>query len=601
MNKQMIRYSTLVAMITLTTFRLKAQDRVSMTPQQPERGDQVTITYDPQAAGATIPAVAKAVTLVFTYSNLYDVAYRVPMTKQAGKWTTSFKLARYATFAAFHLQSGEAIDRPAPDKLYEVAVYTGKQPVRDGLLYKGYSMSAQMGRSPDLAAKQAEQYRAELALYPDNYEAKLRLLAYEMGKATGAEKEQVRQQALQVIADKFNAAPTVSGNVNKVTMGYLIMGENSRVDSIRTVIRTRFPNTELGRELWTGYISKEKDTAEQIALFEKELKKETKANTKGFEEIHDRLFNIYAARKNATKALLHARKIAVESDNPYRPMTLKDIAQQLLDNDLALDSAYAYASRTLAMADQFPVGVIRYFPETGYIFPYVDDSTRQVAYSKARGNMQAILGLIANKQGRTAVAATHMEKALQASTDKETLDNIATFYKATGNTVKLQELEALREQQMLAKVKTQRISRPAPSLAAFVDMQGNPIAESTWKNKVVIVDFWATWCVPCMQEMPYIQKLYDKYKSNPNVQFMIVNSGSRNTLADAQGWNGNKKYSFPVFYTNDPAVGDKFKFNVIPATYVIDKEGNIRFANIGFEGPDVEMKLRLQVDMVLGQ
>ncbi len=592
---------TLAIMLTLTAYRMQAQERVIMTPQQPERGATVTITYDPKAPGATIPADAQAVTLVFTYSNLYDVAYRVPMDRQEGKWTTSFKLARYATFAAFHLQSGEAIDRPAPNKLYEVAVYDGKQPVRDGLLYKGYSLSAQMGRSPELAAKQAEQYRAELALYPDNYEAKLRLLAYEMGKATGADKEKVRQQALQVIADKFNTGPTVSGNVNKVTMGYLIMGENSRVDSIRTVIRQRYPNTELGRELWTGYISKEKDTAEQIALFEKELKKETKANAKEFEEMHDRLFNIYAARKNGPKALLHARKIAVESDNPYRPHTLKGIAQQLLDNNIALDSAYAYATRTLALADQFPVGVIRYFPETGYIFPYVDDSTRQVAYSKARGNMQSILGLIAMKQGRKEVAAAHMEKALQASKDKETLDNIASFYKETGNSAKLQELEALREQQMLAKVKTQRISRPAPSLAAFVDMQGNPVPESAWKNKVVIIDFWATWCVPCMQEMPYIQKLYDQYKSNPNVQFMIVNSGARNTLADAQGWSGNKKYSFPVYYTNDPAVGDKFKFTVIPATYVIDKEGNIQFANIGFEGPDVEMKLRLQVDMVLGK
>ncbi len=67
--------------------------------------------------------------------------------------------------------------------------------------------------------------------------------------------------------------------------------------------------------------------------------------------------------KDGPKALLHARKIAVEDDNPYRPLTLKEIAQTLLDNELALDTARAYAERTLALSNQFPVGVIRYFPE----------------------------------------------------------------------------------------------------------------------------------------------------------------------------------------------------------------------------------------------
>ncbi len=99
--------------------------------------------------------------------------------------------------------------------------------------------------------------------------------------------------------------------------------------------------------------------------------------------------------------------------------------------------------------------------------------------------------------------------------------------------------------------------------------------------------------------MPYIQKLYDAYKQNPDVLFMVVNSGARNTMEDAQKWPGNCKYSFPVYYNTDPAVGDKFKFNVIPATYIISRDGFIEFSNIGFEGADIETKLKLQIDMVL--
>lgn len=130
-------------------------------------------------------------------------------------------------------------------------------------------------------------------------------------------------------------------------------------------------------------------------------------------------------------------------------------------------------------------------------------------------------------------------------------------------------------------------------------MKGKPVPAASLKGKIVVIDFWATWCVPCMQEMPYLQKLYDQYKQNPDIVFMIANSGARNTLADAQGWSGNKKYSFPVYYNTDPAIGDKFKFNIIPASYLINKEGNIIFSNIGFEGPEVEEKLKQQLEILL--
>ena len=96
-----------------------------------------------------------------------------------------------------------------------------------------------------------------------------------------------------------------------------------------------------------------------------------------------------------------------------------------------------------------------------------------------------------------------------------------------------------------------------------------------------------------------MQKVYDQYRHRSDVVFMVVNSGARNTLADAQGWSGNKKYTFPVYYNTDPNVGDHFKFNIIPATYLIGKDGNIQFANIGFEGPEVETKLKLQIETLL--
>lgn len=570
-----------------------AQAQVNISPEYPERGQTVKVSYTP-----TKP-VSGAVTLVFTYSNFYDLPWKINMEQQNNTFTTSFTLAPFATFATFYLQLGDSIVKPAADKHYEVAVYKNKVPVENGRLYKGYSLSAQIGKSPKLAPAQAAQFEEELRLYPDNYEARLRLLQYKMSRATGKEKETFRAQAHQVIADKFNSAPTVMGNMNKVTMGYLIIGENSRLDSIRNVVMERYPESEMGRDLWTGFISKGKDTAKQIVLFEEALKKETAENAGAFSAMHDKLFEYYAAQKNGAKAIYHARRVADNDSSPYKPGTLKNIAQTLLNNNLAPDTARAYANAALAMADKFPVGVIRHFPETGYILPHADDSTRKAVYNKATGNMLAILGLIDMQQGRMQEADAHMARAMQTSADKETLDNVALFYSKTGSTARLKELQALREKAMQEKVAKMRMPKPAPALNSFVDMKGKPVSPASLQNKIVVIDFWATWCIPCMEEMPYLQKVYDQYRDNKDIVFMVVNSGARNTLADAQGWSGNKKYSFPVYYNTDPNVGDKFKFNIIPATYLIGKDGKIQFSNIGYEGPEVETKLRLQIEMLL--
>lgn len=79
---------------------------------------------------------------------------------------------------------------------------------------------------------------------------------------------------------------------------------------------------------------------------------------------------------------------------------------------------------------------------------------------------------------------------------------------------------------------------------------------------------------------------------------MIVNSGANNTIDDARGWNGNDKYDFPVYFNSDKQLGDKLQFNVIPATFIVDKGGNIRFKFIGFEGPVIQQKLDAALEML---
>ncbi len=608
-----------------------------ISPEFPERGQSVTITFIPAAGNKGITQQDTAVTLVFTYSNLYNLPYRLPMVKKNDRWQISFPLARYATYATFTLESGDKIQKPAPDKHYAIAVYEKGQRVPDGYLYESYSLSAQMGKDPRVPAMQAALLEKELELHPGNYEAKVRLLHNKMNQSTDEEKEKYKQGALKVIADNFYSNPGNPGNMNKTTMGYLIIGEKTRVDSIRDVIKTKYPTTEAGYDLRIADLRQIEDKEERKNEAEAMLKIVAPAHLSYVNELHEILFEYYAEKKNAKQTLYHLNQLSGDT-SPYRGVTLLNRAELLFTNNLLLDTALAYTQRAAAIAADFPVGVIRYFPETGYILPYVEPEKKRRTELTAKGNSLSMMALVLLKKGEKQKAKEAAEQALQYSLDTKTLENTAAFYRQTGDheqAYRLTKKRAIEKQEdtvasaqmkedylawkkstkgwdsewmevedewkkrILTVLQKERINKKIPDIAYLVDMKEQPVTAADMAGKIVVIDFWATWCVPCMKEMPYLEKVYKKYKNNPKVMFMVLNSGSGNTLADAQGWEGNKTYSFPVYYTNDRTLGEKFGFRVIPATFVIDPSGYIQFQTIGFEGPSIEYKLSGAIDLLL--
>ena len=97
-----------------------------------------------------------------------------------------------------------------------------------------------------------------------------------------------------------------------------------------------------------------------------------------------------------------------------------------------------------------------------------------------------------------------------------------------------------------------------------------------FKDKVVFVNFWATWCPPCRAEMPMIQKLYDDYKDK--VTFIFVTNENWTTVEKYYNKNG---YNLPA-YNSLSNIPVKFsETNSIPATYLLDKEGNILIKKVG--------------------
>ncbi|MDB5262341.1 MAG: alkyl hydroperoxide reductase [Adhaeribacter sp.] len=91
------------------------------------------------------------------------------------------------------------------------------------------------------------------------------------------------------------------------------------------------------------------------------------------------------------------------------------------------------------------------------------------------------------------------------------------------------------------------------------------------KGKVIFMNFWATWCPPCIAEMPNIQSLYEKVKSE-NIAFVMVSLDD--DPAKAQKFINRKKFTFPV-YTPNGALPPVYAGQVIPTTFVISPDGRI--------------------------
>ena len=617
-----------------------AQGPLTISPQFPKRNQSVTISYNTAHPDAVIPDTVKNIDLVLSYSNLYEMPSSIPLQKNGNVWQATFALPRYFLFASFYLQSGAYIQKADSIFHYTIQAYENNKPVPKSTLQHGYSLRTQLGKRADLADLQAAYYKKEIELYPDtSYEARLALLMYEYNKENNAEtKARIKEKAFKTIEQNFLKNPGNSGNVNQTTMGYLIIGENSRVDSIRAVVRRDYLRTQAGYDLYIDSVARLQDTAIIVSTLEKLLRTE-KTQPEYLKDAHYTLFRIYAKKRDARNAARHLKEIG-DPSSPYYPSELKSFATSLYENNILLDTALRLASKAYELANKFPIGIIRYFPETGHIPSYYTAQQRVQSTQQAQSSTRALMAAIQMKLGKrpeairlardAAAIGLNGESARLAFTvfnhyrmSKEAFDakKKIVLLEPENNASLLPELEQAylvmkpgddkgwekERMEVLNTLKADirnRLNKETMEMQMpvtydiFQTLDGKNLQKNFGDGKVTVINFWATWCVPCMHEMPYVQNVWDKYKNDSGVQFMIINSGAKNTIDDARNWGGNKTYSFPVFFNTDATIGDKLKFNVIPATYIIDKTGKIRYRFIGFEGPIIQQKIDAAIELV---
>ena len=124
---------------------------------------------------------------------------------------------------------------------------------------------------------------------------------------------------------------------------------------------------------------------------------------------------------------------------------------------------------------------------------------------------------------------------------------------------------------------------PVSGLAPGFQLQardGTQMSLADLKGQVVMINFWATWCGPCRQEMPHLDALYQRYSS---LGFTLLGVNVEDDPKGATAWLAETPVSFPILFDPDNRVTKLYDVVAMPSTVLLDRDGNIRYLHHGYK------------------
>jgi peroxiredoxin len=122
---------------------------------------------------------------------------------------------------------------------------------------------------------------------------------------------------------------------------------------------------------------------------------------------------------------------------------------------------------------------------------------------------------------------------------------------------------------------------PAPEFSLY-SVDGVVTKSESLKGKVVLINFFATWCAPCLRELPSIQeKIWNKYKDNKT--FVLIAIGRGHGMTEIKKFKEKTEYSFPMYPDSNKVIFNKFAEKFIPRNYILDRNGIVVYSSINYD------------------
>lgn len=138
----------------------------------------------------------------------------------------------------------------------------------------------------------------------------------------------------------------------------------------------------------------------------------------------------------------------------------------------------------------------------------------------------------------------------------------------------------------------------APACSQLSALPTNKSGLQQFRGKVVYVDFWASWCPPCLKSFPFMNELQRQFAQQG---FKVVAINLDEQREDADNFTSQVPHEFSIaFDNNERDCANAFQVKAMPSSYLIDRQGRIRFAHMGFKTDETEV-VRQQIEQLLAE
>ena len=611
----------ILSLLVLAAGTAQAQG-VKFAVNQPAAGSKVKFTYTPKGTNLENLADVKCTSYTF-FSGTNPKNAKVELVKDGEIYKGEISTPDSATVVGLAFSVGDQKDEAPAGYVLELTKGGKVAPeayLNEAFLY-GLAGNYYLGLTLDPEKAEGlykQAFTLKPALKKKNLYAYLSL-AYKADKEKGGKMISENIQQLAKIKEPQEEDLTTTLNL------YNLLKQKPQVDSVKAIILKKYPigNYAYGQDMNALYGTKDFAEQEKKAL-DMIVKYQYDPAKKADESKLNSIYNILANSSIKAKALDKFELYSSKVTNKQSKASLYNVfawpsaekkenlelaakfSKQSLDlieaakNDevpsyfsskdeyiKSLDRAYAMYADTYAL-------LLHHQGNNKDALAYQEKAK---AYNDASGNERYVMYL--NLTGNKDKAYTEAEKIIKEgkATDslKATFKTLYTTLKKEGSyETYIANLEKAAIEKEKAEWTKKMINIPAPAFS-LTNLKGETVSLASLKGKIVILDYWATWCGPCVASFPGMQKAMAKYSGNPNVVFLFVNTWQTEDNREklVTDFIAEKKYNFNVLYdtknAKDPSKFDvvsAYKVDGIPTKFIIDADGNIRFKAVGFSGSD---------------